>query len=157
MFLSPVLGVLLGHLPLISEICLVPHEDPGEKLAAIDNRVVIVPVINALWFGTFNVEGFWVSNIKHEETDALFPDVTGWHRIQSLQTSCIPYRDLDFSPSSNILDVSILDIVNELFLRSLLLIEGFLIDECHHQTSLTDPIVTKHDKVEDMEVVHLCR
>ena len=100
------------------------------------------------------MERFWVSEIKEEETYALFPDVPRRQGIHSLQTSCVSYRYLDFSPSSNILDVSILNIVNEPFLRGLL-VKGFLVGECHHEGGFADPKVTKHDKVENVKVFHL--
>ena len=48
MVFGPVLGVLVGHLPLIGEICLVSYKNPSDELTAIDNRVVIVPVTDAL-------------------------------------------------------------------------------------------------------------
>ena len=73
-----------------------------------------------------------------------------------LQTCGVCYRYLDFSPSSNICEVSILNIVNELlFSRRRRLNKGFLIDECHHEGGLAHSEVTKHDKVEDMILFHL--
>ena len=75
MSFSPVFGFLFAHFPLIDEIRLVSHENPSEELTAIDNRVVIVPVTDALRFGTFDVKGFWISDIKDQETYTLFSDV----------------------------------------------------------------------------------
>ena len=155
MIFSPIFSLLFCNLPLIGEIRLVTHENPCDELAAIGNRVVFVPVSDALLFGFFNPEGLTVSDIEYEKTNTLFPDMTKWQGVLSLQTSGVPNRYLDFSPSSNILDVSILNIVNCSLLRSSALIKGFLGDKCHHECCLTDPIVAEHDKVEDMIVVHL--
>ena len=55
-----------------------------------------------LIFGTFNIEGFWVSEIKEEETHTLLPDVACCQiRALFLQTSGVSHRYLDFRPSSN--------------------------------------------------------